>query len=371
MSGSAFGGGIIFVVAALLWAVVLVPIWVRRREFRTAERNALRLQRTMRLLAETSEVPREVRAEANARQALAHEKLARTAQKRQEAEREAELAAARAEQKRAEIAARGMQRTEALVSRAERMRRPGVRKVRASAAVVSLIGIVGVLVGFGVLLSGAGGAILIASALAALSGVTLLLMLAPGATAPSVVPQQREVPVPAMDSVAETLDDSGDAQAEAEAAAAHAAAQQAAAARIARARALARARSQQPAPRANQPDSMLLSAEGRNGRAGIAATTSRGVAKSAQSAPGTSTTPAAPTAAPAPAAPVAPVASDAPVFPEQRVARVPAPLTPAETAERARRLSAAARLRKMGVVENPAEGAPDLEAALRRRRNVG
>ncbi|MFC6235676.1 hypothetical protein ACFPZL_11345, partial [Leucobacter soli] len=95
MTSGVFGGGVIFVVAALLWAAVLVPSWVRRREFKAAERNAVRLQRTLRVLAETAEVPTEVRVEATAREALAHERLLRTAQRQQEAERRGRLAEAR------------------------------------------------------------------------------------------------------------------------------------------------------------------------------------------------------------------------------------------------------------------------------------
>ena len=67
MTGGVFGGGVIFVVAAVLWTAVLVPAWVRRREFKAAEQNAVRLQRTLRVLAETAEVPTEVRVEATAR----------------------------------------------------------------------------------------------------------------------------------------------------------------------------------------------------------------------------------------------------------------------------------------------------------------
>ena len=110
MASGVFGGGLIFVVAALLWVAVLVPSWVRRREFRTAEQNALRLQRTLRVLAETAEVPTEVRVEATAREALAQERLLRTAQRQQDAERKAELSEARTKQIYAEMRAQQMKR---------------------------------------------------------------------------------------------------------------------------------------------------------------------------------------------------------------------------------------------------------------------
>lgn len=41
--------------AAGLWLVYLVPNWLRRKEFAATERNAVRLQQTIRVLAETSE----------------------------------------------------------------------------------------------------------------------------------------------------------------------------------------------------------------------------------------------------------------------------------------------------------------------------
>src|SRR5690606_8644944 len=118
MESGVFGGGVIFVVAPLLWAAVLVPSWVRRRECKSADQHALRLQRTLRVLAETAEVPTELRVEATAREALAQEKLLRTAQRRLEAERKSELAAARAEQLRAEVRAQQMKRKQAALARA-------------------------------------------------------------------------------------------------------------------------------------------------------------------------------------------------------------------------------------------------------------
>lgn len=55
--------------AAGLWLVYLVPNWLKSREYQATERNAVRLQQTIRVLAQTSELPEEVRAEAVARRA--------------------------------------------------------------------------------------------------------------------------------------------------------------------------------------------------------------------------------------------------------------------------------------------------------------
>lgn len=79
MGGQVLGGGVIVLVAVLLWLVYLLPTWHSRRQFDDAERNAVRLNQALRVLAETSETPDEVRLELNARTALAQQKLARRA----------------------------------------------------------------------------------------------------------------------------------------------------------------------------------------------------------------------------------------------------------------------------------------------------
>ncbi|MFO7690581.1 MAG: hypothetical protein R6W83_08515, partial [Cryobacterium sp.] len=75
MSSEVLGGGVMIAVAAALWVTYLMPTWARRRQYLTTERNAVRLQQTMRILAETSEVPQQVRLEANARTVLTQRKL--------------------------------------------------------------------------------------------------------------------------------------------------------------------------------------------------------------------------------------------------------------------------------------------------------
>lgn len=57
MELTGLGGGIMLAVAAALWLVYLVPTWVKRREYMATERNAVRLQQTIRVLAETTEAP--------------------------------------------------------------------------------------------------------------------------------------------------------------------------------------------------------------------------------------------------------------------------------------------------------------------------
>ncbi len=88
------GSSVIIAIAALLWLAYLVPSWLRRREYLSTERNALRLQQTLRVMAESAEVPQEVRAETSARSAAQHERLLRKQQQRAAAIVKAQDAAA-------------------------------------------------------------------------------------------------------------------------------------------------------------------------------------------------------------------------------------------------------------------------------------
>lgn len=82
MEGSFLGGGVIVAVVAALWLLYLVPSWYQSHRSNVAERDALRLSRAMRVLAETSETPEEVSAELNARDALAQARVAERAARR-------------------------------------------------------------------------------------------------------------------------------------------------------------------------------------------------------------------------------------------------------------------------------------------------
>jgi len=61
------GSSVVIALAAVLWFIYLVPTWLKRREYLSTERNAVRLQQTVRIMAESAEVPDVVRVEANAR----------------------------------------------------------------------------------------------------------------------------------------------------------------------------------------------------------------------------------------------------------------------------------------------------------------
>jgi hypothetical protein len=137
MDGQVLGGGVIVLVAVALWLVYLLPSWHSRRQFDAAERNAVRLNQALRVLAETSETPEEVRLELNARTAAAQQRLA----KRALAEREqaalqgarVELERARTEREAAEAAAR-LEREHARAERvaAEAAARADLERARAA-----------------------------------------------------------------------------------------------------------------------------------------------------------------------------------------------------------------------------------------------
>ncbi len=61
------GTTVLLLVAAGLWLMYLVPLWLKRSEYYATERNAARLGQTLRLLATTSEASQELKAELRAR----------------------------------------------------------------------------------------------------------------------------------------------------------------------------------------------------------------------------------------------------------------------------------------------------------------
>lgn len=76
-SGS--GSTLLLLVAAALWLIYLVPLWLRRSEYYATEKNAARLGQTLRLLANTSEASAELKAELKARSIARKEREAQRA----------------------------------------------------------------------------------------------------------------------------------------------------------------------------------------------------------------------------------------------------------------------------------------------------
>ncbi len=73
-----WGGGIVLLIAAVLWLVYLMPSWAARRQYLATEKNAIRLQQTLRILAQTAELPEEVRVEMNAKSLAEAQRVARS-----------------------------------------------------------------------------------------------------------------------------------------------------------------------------------------------------------------------------------------------------------------------------------------------------
>ncbi|MGF3056816.1 hypothetical protein [Microbacterium sp. YY-01] len=144
MGGPVLSGGVIVLVAALLWLLYFLPSLRGSRQFYAAEKNAVRLNQALRVLAETSETPAEVRVELNTRTVYAQQKLARRVQAEREAQElqalRAELAAVRADPAVKQARAR--------------------RTVRLVASTIVLLGLVGVSLGVWQLLA-AGSSVLL------------------------------------------------------------------------------------------------------------------------------------------------------------------------------------------------------------------
>lgn len=147
MGGQVLGGGVVVLVAVVLWLVYLLPSWHGRHQYNAAERNAVRLSQALRVLAETSETPREVQLELNARTALAQQRLARRVQaEREHAQLEnakAELAVERAQARMDAALARERAAAEAAAAAAvPAVRRAQARRrARLSATIIGLIGV--------------------------------------------------------------------------------------------------------------------------------------------------------------------------------------------------------------------------------------
>lgn len=81
MGMDGIGSSVIIALAALMWFLYLIPTWLKRQEYLATERNAVRLQQTMRILAESAELPSVVRVEATARTVAAQQRALRQQQR--------------------------------------------------------------------------------------------------------------------------------------------------------------------------------------------------------------------------------------------------------------------------------------------------
>ncbi|MBF0817456.1 hypothetical protein E4U02_13680 [Microbacterium paludicola] len=206
MDGQLLGGGVVVAVATLLWLVYLLPTWQSRAQYNAAERNAVRLNQALRVLAETSETPEEVRVELTAREASAKQKLAKQVQAEQsrlkieQSRLQVEKDLVALEQKRREIAA--------LRSAPEVRQAKARRRVRLVATVAALAGIALSGLGTWALIAGAGAVWLSAGIAITLLALAMLQRMAAvqaraarRAAAPAVgaAPVRRAAPAPLLD----------------------------------------------------------------------------------------------------------------------------------------------------------------------------
>lgn len=153
--GQVLGGGVVVLVAVVLWLVYLLPTWINRSRYDAAERNAVRLGRALRVLAETTETPEEVRVELTARQAHLQSKLARRAQAEEERlQREREKIAAQEERLERERERQELERRRREVRAAQRALNAGRRLARAR-RIVRLSALTGVVAGVALTVWGA------------------------------------------------------------------------------------------------------------------------------------------------------------------------------------------------------------------------
>ncbi len=165
MGGQVLGGGVIVLVAVALWMLYLLPSWHSRHQYNSAERNAVRLSQALRVLAETSETPEEVRLELSARTAHAQQKLAR----RTLAEKErAELEQARLELERAKAEARAAR------DRPEARRARARRRTRLTASAAGVLSIAALGAGVWTMLAFSSAALLWVGGVGALSSLLVL-----------------------------------------------------------------------------------------------------------------------------------------------------------------------------------------------------
>ncbi|MEO7006041.1 MAG: hypothetical protein ABI275_05760 [Terrimesophilobacter sp.] len=133
MNVNPLGSSAVLVLAAVLWFVYLIPTWLRRREYLATERNAVRLQQTLRIMAETAQVPREVHAESTARSVAAQQRILRK-------EQQVEHVISKAQEELAtRAAARRLAEARPMIRAVARTSPDAARRLRRSRAATSLV----------------------------------------------------------------------------------------------------------------------------------------------------------------------------------------------------------------------------------------
>ncbi|KAA6434890.1 hypothetical protein FQ330_03730 [Agrococcus sediminis] len=183
------GTTLILIVAVVLWVVYLVPVWTRKREYLATERNAIRLQQTLRIMAESAESPEEVRLEADARTiAVQQRAVAKEARLKQAMEHAKAVARARELDEQIKAVEREVRAAvKSSVSRAQRLRR-----TRLACFALVLVAVAAMVVGAAVpgmqVLLAVGGAVAVlgAAGLVAVNASSARMRRVAEATAPHV-----------------------------------------------------------------------------------------------------------------------------------------------------------------------------------------
>lgn len=162
MNTPVVSGGLFLLIAVVLCLVYLLPSWRGRQQAEAAELNAVRLNRALRVLAETTETPEAVRVELSTRAAYEKQREAKRRKKEHDRlERAAAEDAARAELDPAAVRAFVRQR------------------VRLGATVVTLTGVGVVIVAIGFAIAGISAwSLAIPGAVAMVLGVVVLQRMA-------------------------------------------------------------------------------------------------------------------------------------------------------------------------------------------------
>jgi hypothetical protein len=189
------GGGAIIAIGAALWLLYLTPAWLRRRQYIATERNAVRLQQTLRVLAETAEMPDEVRAELSARSVVEQHRALRDAARRAEVvSRPLEAAAERTLARGSTPAPREPRRRADAVAVVARAR---LRRTQVLSGNILLLSLAASAWGGSQLTTTVGLAVLVAGVLGVLGGLALLQRAATIAAAHRAVEAvDRAVPLP-------------------------------------------------------------------------------------------------------------------------------------------------------------------------------
>ncbi|QUW19822.1 hypothetical protein [Agrococcus sp. Marseille-Q4369] len=138
------GTSLVLIVAVVLWVAYLVPVWTRKREYLATERNAIRLQQTLRIMAESQEAPEEVRLEVDARTVAVQQKAVAKEQRLKQALEHAK-AVARARELDEQIKAVEREVRAAVKSSMSRTQR--LRRTRLACFALVLVALLGVVAG--------------------------------------------------------------------------------------------------------------------------------------------------------------------------------------------------------------------------------